>query len=247
MKDNFSVQSNLYAQYRPVYPQAVYDFILPLVQTKQIAWDCGTGNGQVAYELSKHFHTVHATDISEKQINNAMPAKNIFYKVEQAEHTAFPDRSFDLITVAQAIHWFDFDAFYKEVNRVLKPDGIFAVIGYGLCSIDEATDKTLNYLYKDITDPYWDPERILVDEHYQTIPFPFKEIASPKLFIVKEWTFDHFIGFLNTWSGVQHYIKANENNPIDLVYDHFKKHWKENETKQVKFPVLLRVGKTANS
>ena len=243
MKDNFSLRSDAYAKFRPVYPKELYDFLLPLIKIKQIAWDCGTGNGQVARELAKHFHTVHATDLSEKQISNATQAKNIFYKVESAEHTQFPDKTFDMITVAQAIHWFDFDAFYKEVKRVAKPDSILAVIGYGLMTIDEATDKVVNYFYKDVTNPYWDKERNYIDEHYQTIPFPFEEIPAPQFFITVEWNLEQLTGFLFTWSAVQHYIKANENNPVDLIYDDLKKAWKEDTIKKINFPVLLRVGK----
>src|SRR5689334_5303642 len=115
MKDNFSTQSEQYAKFRPTYPDDLYQFLFSLIKTKNIAWDCGTGNGQVAQELSKHFKEVYATDVSEKQIKNAIQRGNIFYKVERAEQTSFPDKNFDLITVAQAIHWFDFDAFYKEV------------------------------------------------------------------------------------------------------------------------------------
>lgn len=243
MKDNFSVRSESYAKFRPLYPKEMFAFILPLVKTKQIAWDCGTGNGQVAHELAKHFHKVHATDISERQIANATPAENIFYKVEQAERTQFPDKTFDLITVAQAIHWFDFDAFYKEVKRVGKQGSVLAVMGYGLMTIDDATDKVIDYFYKDITNPYWDDERKYIDENYQTIPFPFEEIPSPKPFITAEWNFDQLIGFLNTWSAVQHYIKANNKNPVDLVYGNLKKTWKNDLMKVVRFPVLLRVGK----
>src|SRR6185503_9076126 len=132
MKDNFSLQSYQYAKFRPTYPKELYDFLLSLVETREVAWDCGTGNGQVANELAKYFKQVYATDISEKQIQQAVKKDNIFYKVESAENTSFPANEFDLITVAQAIHWFSFDEFYNEVNRTIKPGGILAVIGYGL-------------------------------------------------------------------------------------------------------------------
>lgn len=243
MKDNFSGQANDYVKFRPVYPKALYDFLLPLVKKKQIAWDCGTGNGQVAQELAKHFHTVHATDISEKQIANAAHVKNIFYKVEPAEQTQFPDKTFDLITVAQAIHWFDFNTFYNEVKRVIKPEGILAVIGYGLGTIDQGTDNIIQHFYNEITGPYWDKERKYIDENYQTIPFPFEEIPAPQFFITVEWNFEQLFGFLNTWSAVQHYIKANNKNPLDLIYDELKNTWKDDQVKVIQFPVLLRVGK----
>ena len=118
MKDNFSRQSDIYAKYRPAYPQQLYDFIFQHVAGKQAAWDCATGNGQAAKELAKVFDKVYATDISQKQIENAVQQPNIFYSVQPAEQTNFPNNSFDLITVAQALHWFRFDDFYAEVKRV---------------------------------------------------------------------------------------------------------------------------------
>ena len=71
MKDNFSKQADVYAKYRPTYPRDLFDFILSYVANKQAAWDCGTGNGQTAKELAVHFEKVVATDISQKQIDNA--------------------------------------------------------------------------------------------------------------------------------------------------------------------------------
>src|ERR1700674_1499230 len=110
MKDNFSQYAELYAKYRPSYPQELYDFILTQVNHKQAAWDCGTGNGQTAIVLSGYFEKVFATDISQRQLENAYPAANIFYSVQPAERTDFPDKTFDLITVSQALHWFQFDS-----------------------------------------------------------------------------------------------------------------------------------------
>lgn len=242
MKDNFSKQSKLYSQFRPGYPKELYDFLLPLVPEKKAAWDCGTGNGQVAGELANHFEKVFATDISENQIKNAVRKNNIFYKVESTENTSFEDNQFDLITIAQAIHWFDFDRFYREVNRTLKPNGIIAAIGYQIMSIDDETDKIIRDFYENTTGPYWDKERRYIDENYLTIPFPFKEIETPKLHSVYEWNIDQLIGFLNTWSAVQHYITKNKSNPVDTIIGELKKCWRSNPTKTVVFPILLRVG-----
>ena len=176
MKDNFSKQSGLYSKFRPGYPEQLFDFLLPLIKNKNAAWDCGTGNGQVAVKLSEYFNKVYATDISAAQINNAAIKKNILYSVESAEQTSFDDNTFDLVTVAQAIHWFNFERFYKEVKRTLKPSCILAVIGYHMFRINKETDLLIDHFYRDITGPYWDHERKYVDNYYQTIPFPFKEI-----------------------------------------------------------------------
>jgi len=242
MKDNFSNQSEQYAKFRPTYPDELYQLLLSLIKIKDSAWDCGTGNGQVAHELSKHFKEVYATDNSENQIKNAIQQPNIFYKVERAEQTSFSGKSFDLITVAQAIHWFEFDAFYKEVERTIKPNGILAVIGYSLPDIDEQTNGIIKKFYHHVVGTYWDAERKYVDEHYRTILFPFKEIESPQFYSSYEWTLDQMVGYLNTWSAVQHYIKAKKQNPVDLIYDDLKGVWKQG-TKTVRFPILLRIAR----
>lgn len=243
MKDNFSTQSSQYAKFRPTYPQELYDFLLSHVKDTKLAWDCATGNGQVASELAKRFDKVYATDISKNQLANAVQLPNIIYKLEQAEHTNFSDHSFDLITVAQAIHWFKFDEFYAEVKRTLKPDGIFAAIGYGIMQITPAIDEVIHYLYKDILGTYWDEERKYIEDNYLNIPFPFKEIENPGFKMTTQWSFDQLIGYLETWSALQHYLKANGQNPIKLVYDNLKQAWGAAQTREIYYPLLLKVGR----
>ena len=159
MKDNFSRQSAIYAQYRPAYPKALYDFIFSHLVNKEAAWDCGTGNGQAATELSKAFAKVFATDISQRQIDNAVWRDNISYSVQPAEQTDFPDNSFDLVTVAQALHWFRFDDFYKEVKRVTKPGGIFASWTYSLLLISNEINTLIEDHHYNTLGGYWDDER----------------------------------------------------------------------------------------
>lgn len=242
MKDNFSTQAAQYAKFRPTYPQECYDFIFEHLNNREIAWDCATGNGQVANVLASTFKQVYATDISAKQLANAPQQKNIIYKVEQAEKTDFADDMFDLIVVAQAIHWFKFDVFFEEAKRVLKPNGLFVAIGYGLMKITPAIDKVIYQLYEDILGSYWDVERKHIEQNYQSIPFPFQEIESPSLEILTQWNFQQLIGYLETWSSLQHYLKTNGQNPLDLVIDNLKKAWGNQEILAVHFPLLIKAG-----
>lgn len=242
MKDNFSTQSVQYSQYRPYYPSEMIAYIVSFVQNKDTALDVATGNGQVAGELAKYFSQVYGTDISQKQLENAVKADSIIYKTESAEQTSFGESQFDLVTVAQAIHWFDFDAFYKEVYRILKPNGIFAVLGYGLFNATGEADKLLKHFYYDITGPYWDAERRYLDENYETIPFPFEEVEVMQFTNEFTWTFEQLTGYLETWSAVQHYIKKNDSNPVDVIRDELKEYWEKGDRK-VTFPLLLRIGK----
>lgn len=242
MKDNFSTLAGGYSKYRPYYPSEMIEYIVSFVKEKNEALDVATGNGQVAIELSKHFTKVYATDISQKQLDNAAQADNIIYKVESAEHTAFADGRFDLITVAQAIHWFDFEPFYKEVYRILKPDGVFAVLGYGLFSTNPETDKLLRYFYNEIVGPFWDSERKYIDDNYTTIPFPFDEIEVKQFTNEFTWSFDQLIGYLETWSAVKHYTDKVGNNPVNDIKEALKISWEKSD-KRVTFPLLLRIGK----
>lgn len=242
MKDNFSTQAKAYAQFRPYYPQEMIGHVVSFVENKGEALDVATGNGQVAAALAPYFKKVYGTDISQKQLDNAKQADNILYKEEPAEVTSFGDSQFDLITVAQAIHWFDFDAFYKEVYRTLKPDGIFAILGYGLFSANGDAGKLLNHFYYDIVGPYWDAERHYLDENYTTIPFPFNELETKSFTNEFTWMLGQLTGYLDTWSAVQHYIKKNGTNPVDLIRDELKEYWEKGD-KKVTFPLLLRIGK----
>lgn len=209
----------------------------------RLAWDCATGNGQVAGMLSEYFAEVVATDISEKQLDNAVQQQNITYKVEQAEQSSLKDNSVDLIVVAQAVHWFDFNPFYKEVQRVLRPEGIVALIGYGLIKTTPALDVVIEQLYSGMLGKYWDPERRYIDAGYRTIPFPFQELDMPQFAIHYTWTVEDLLGYLNTWSAAKHYEKQHQQNPVSLIEPELRAAWGEQEHVQVKFDMISRVGK----
>ncbi|HVU96146.1 MAG TPA: class I SAM-dependent methyltransferase [Puia sp.] len=243
MKDNFSTGADQYALYRPTYPAAMFDFLLSLVPRRERAWDCGTGNGQVAVVLAQSFDRVEATDISAAQLASAAPHERVAYSVQPAEKTSFPDETFDLVTVAQAIHWFDFDAFYREVNRTIRPGGVLAIIGYNLPRLSSVIDPVLDHFYRDVVGPYWDRERRYVDEEYRTVPFPYADIVAPAFAIEVEWNFEHLIGYLGTWSAVKHYRKANGEDPVAGVSAELRKFWGDEGVKKGRFPILLRVAK----
>lgn len=242
MKDNFSKQSDQYARFRPVYPQELIDYLISRTDSHDQCWDCGTGNGQLAVRLAETFEKIYATDISEKQLNNATPKFNIDYSLQPAEQTNFPDQSFDLITVAQAAHWFDFERFNSEVKRLLKPNGVIVLIGYGLVQLAEPMNTIVKNFYWNVTKPYWDPERNHIEEQYRTIPFPFEEIKDvPHFEMKKELTLEELTGYIGTWSAVQHYIKANGHSPIDQLQNDLKEVWTAGRM-EVSFPMFMRVG-----
>ncbi len=230
-KDLFSSHASQYAAFRPTYPEELYDFVFSQVKNFDAAWDAGTGNGQVARDLSKKFKSVFATDISQKQIENATRSENICYSLA-GETTSFPENSLDLICVAQAIHWFDRDKFYEEVKRVAKLNTTLAIWGYGLLKIS---------YYVNTVGPYWDKERKLIDEEYKTILFPFDEIKSPAFSFSFQWTLDELKGYLTTWSAVQKFMKEKNFNPVDALIEKIRPFLKS-EIIEINFPLFMRIG-----
>lgn len=243
-KDLFSNQATLYAQYRPGYPRELYEHILQHVNNRQLAWDCATGNGQAAVELAKYFEKVMATDISEKQLQQAQPHEKITYSVTTAEQTPFAGNSFDCITVAQAYHWFRFDAFEKEVQRVAKPGAVVAIWGYSLVVSDnEAINTRINTFYREKVGAYWDKERKYIDDHYTTVPFPYEPLPSKEFQINVKWDKQQLSGYFNTWSSVQHFIKANQYNPVNELATMIEEVWGDEGAKNFYFPLFLKLGR----
>lgn len=240
--DRFSDHAAQYAQFRITYPPALYEFLLSITVGREVAWDCGTGNGQVAADLAPHFSRVEATDISEKQLAQAVQQPNIHYQVSGAEQTPFADDTFDLITVAQALHWFDASAFHREVVRVAKAGATIAEWGYGLVSVNEQTDPLIQHFYTDIVGPYWDDNRRHIDDEFARIPFSFAEVQYRRFEERQEWSAERLLQYLQTWSSVQRYRKAVGEEPLGQIEQRLRELWGE-EKHEVCFPIFLRTGK----
>lgn len=244
MKDNFSLQSAGYAQFRPGYPPEMFDFLFAHCRHFDLAWDCATGNGQIASVLAERFKRVEASDISENQLKNAIQKPNLYYQLGAAESPSFPEHHFDLVTVGQAAHWFNFEKFYPAVQRVLKPGGLLALVGYNLLRIDAPTEALIDHFYRQTLDGCWDAERDLVEAAYQTIPFPFDEIVFPEMATEYAWTVDQLLGYLGTWSAVQHFIRKNGHHPFENGFaSEIKALWPEGEIRKVRFPIFGRIAR----
>lgn len=240
MKDNFSKDSKNYSLYRPEYPEELVQYLVKLVKNRENLWDCGTGNGQLAAALAPYFKRVEATDISKEQMAEAKKAPNIFYTCAPAEKADFPAAFFDLVTVAQAVHWFNFEDFYREVRRVLKPGGTVCITGYGLLRANTQTNGIIDHFYNEIIGPYWDPERKYLERKYRTIPFPFEEIKAPQFLIKYSWTLEQLLGYLRTWSAVAHFHKDKHYDPVEKIAPSLLESF--GHQGEVTFPVLLRIG-----
>lgn len=177
-----------------------------------------------------------------QQLSVATQKHNIHYSVQTAESSNFTNEQFDLVTVAQAVHWFDLEKFYAEAKRILNPEGLLALIGYGLIKTEDVLNDVILHFYKNVVGPYWDAERSLVDEHYETLHFPFKEIKSPMFSMEYQWTLQELVGYFETWSAAKHYKAALEENATAKVFKHFDQNWGSSNKRKFTFPVFLRAG-----
>ena len=246
-QDHFSSVAREYADYRPNYPDALFALFADLVPRHSLIWDCAAGNGQATGALARHFERVVATDASQEQIASATPLPNVEYRVALAEESGLPTASVGLITVAQALHWFDLPRFYVEVRRVLVPQGILAVWCYGINHVEgPAVDQLVQNYYANTLGPYWPPSRQLVESGYRTLPFPFAELTPPNFRMEASWTLDQLLGYFSTWSATNRYIKATGRNPLEPLADALAGVWGDaGSPRIVSWPLSLRVGRNA--
>lgn len=239
-KDLFSKQSVDYSKFRPTYPGNLFPYLAKLAPSKIRAWDVGTGNGQAALGLADYFQEVIASDPSAAQIKEAAHHPNVLYAVAPAEDSGLSDGTVDLITVAQAFHWFKHADFYKEARRVARPNAVLAIWSYGIASIEPKIDARVMELYSGLLGAYWDPERKQVEDGYKNISIPFTELMNPKFELVEEWDLDHFVGYLGTWSALKKYETATGKNPLPELRADLEKLWPVGQKKRVSWPLALR-------
>jgi SAM-dependent methyltransferase len=243
-KDHFSSHAAGYAAYRPTYPTALVDYLATLPGSLDVALDSGCGAGQLAVLLADRFDRVIATDASAQQIANAVRRDGVEYRVAPAERSGLPDASVSLITVAQAAHWFDLEAFYAEVRRIAKSQAALALITYGVLHVAQPeSEAILQHFYSTVVGPYWPPERRHVGEGYRTLPFPFTELEAPPLAIEVSWALPDLLGYVDTWSAVRGAEKAIGRAPVDAFRADMTRAWGDPQRREtIRWPLSLRVG-----
>jgi ubiquinone/menaquinone biosynthesis C-methylase UbiE len=242
-KDHFSRLAAQYAQYRPRYPAALFDYLAKECRSRKRAWDCACGSGQATLDLAERFEAVVATDASAQQIAAAKAHPRVTYSVARAEDSGLESDSVDLITVAQSLHWFDRPLFYAEVKRVLRNSGLLAVWTYGVPRLNDGSiDKLLKTYYWDTVGAYWPPERRYVEDGYRSLEFPFPEMKSPSLSMREDWTMAQFLGYLRSWSATGRYVDAKGEDPVVALEEKLAPGWGP-RTRTVSWPLSLRVGR----
>ncbi|WP_210485139.1 class I SAM-dependent methyltransferase [Microvirga antarctica] len=243
-KDHFSTRSDAYAAYRPTYPSALVDALADRCAGTDVALDVGCGSGQLSVLLARRFRQVIATDASQQQVATATPHAGVAYQVAPAERSGLADRSVDLVTAAQAAHWFDLPAFYTEVRRIGKPGSLLALISYGVLHTDDALKDVVRHFYREVVGPFWPPERSHVESGYREIPFPFEEIAMPHLAIDVHWHVADLLGYVQTWSATRALEKAVGHGPVEAFSRDLSAAWGDVDHRRlIRFPLSFRVGR----
>lgn len=243
-KDHFSGHASNYATARPRYPRALFEWLVSQCKSNSLVWDAGCGNGQASIALADFFDKVFASDPSATQIASTMPHPNIRYAIEPAEQCSLPENSADCVCVAQALHWFEFDRFFSEARRVLKPDGLLAVWTYERSSVNGAVDAVFQKLYRGTLDDYWPPERKHVETGYRDIAFPFTELQSPALELRCDWTLSQYLAYLRSWSASQRYLNATGIDAVGSIEVDMQAAWgNPDEVQTVVWPLTVRAGR----
>lgn len=239
-KDHFSGHAELYAQYRPGYPRALFSWLAKQAPAHHRAWDCATGNGQAARLLAPDFERVIATDASATQIANASRHPKVSFRVAPAESSGLDPASIDLITVAQALHWFDFEQFYAHAAAVLKRNGVLAIWTYRLFEVDPPINALIKEFFQGPIGPYWPEQRHLVDEGYRGILPDWPEISAPPCAMRCDWNIEQALGYLSSWSAVQRFIAATGKDPLDDFAPLLGELWGD-EIRPVRWKLILKV------
>jgi len=242
--DHFSSLASRYAAFRPSYPDDLFAWLASVAPAQDAVWDCACGSGQASKKLARYFAHVIATDASEEQLGEAEPDPKIEYRVALAEKSGLPDASVDLVTVAQAAHWFRHKEFYAEVRRVLKPKGVIALWTYDLLTLQDKKIMENLQAFFETVEPFWPPERAYVSSGYRTLPFPFAdEIEAPEMSMEVDWTLEHLMGYFRSWSSVKYYKAENKIDPVDRIEADLKPLWPAGEARRVHFSLYVRAAR----
>jgi SAM-dependent methyltransferase len=244
-KDHFSERAPAYARARPVYPPALFEQLAMLAAGHDLVWDAGTGSGQAALGLVQVFRRVHATDASAAQLAEAPTHPRIDFQQATADRSGLPDHAADLVTVAQAAHWFDLQSFYTEALRVLKPGGLLALWCYGLCEITPEIDGVVERFYRETVGPWWPPERRHVERGYASLPFPLPEFPFPVVIMVHEWTLPEFLDYVGTWSAATACRRHRGEDPVAPLGRALTAFWgPPDRPRTLRWPLRGRIGRT---
>lgn len=248
-EDHFSGHAHAYVRHRPRYPDELFAWLASQSPERTLAWDAGTGNGQVAIAVAEHFERVVATDASADQLSHAIEHPRVEYRNESADRGSLTSASVDLMTAGAAAHWFELDGFYREAQRVGKSGAVIALFSYGPRDFADAyerlfDDPIVHHFQENVLAGFW-PERIqLVHDRYATIPFPFEEIAAPPFTMTADWNLHELVAFLDTWSASQRYFQERGTQATDAIAPELQRTWGDpDNARHFECPLFVRAGR----
>lgn len=243
--DHFSGHAARYAEARPGYPDALFDWLAAQCAGRALCWDAGCGNGQASVALAARFEAVFATDPSAAQVASAAAHPRVRYAVEPAEASSLGDGAADLVTVAQAYHWFDAPRFCTEARRVLRPGGVVAVWTYAESRVSPGVDAVFDHLHHGLLAADWPAGREHVLDRYRNVPFPFAEFAPPAFEMCCDWTLPQYLGYLRSWSASARHLARTGEDAVARIAPELAAAWGDPETtRPVRWPLSLRTGRT---
>lgn len=237
--DHFSPIAANYARGRIGYPRDLFQFLADQCPEHQLAWDCATGTGQAAGDLVDSFSQVVATDISPELLALTRPHPRVAYRKAPAEASGLEASSVDVIVVAQAVHWFNLGEFWREVQRVSKPNGLLAYWGYNWSMVSPEVDRVLEE-FKTTIAAYWPKQSALLHQGYRSVHPPFAEIECPRFEARAEWALADYLAHLRSWSAVRYYREAVGSDPVLKYAEAFAVAWPESPP-PARWPLITKV------
>lgn len=247
--DHFSAVAAQYASARPQYPAALFDWIASIAPARVLCWEAGCGSGQATRDLALRFDRVHAGDPSLAQIAQAPMIDNVDFVVEPGEHCALPDASADAACVAQALHWFDRDAYFAEVARVLKPGGVLVAWGYQDIVVPDAL-AIANASLQDAILPHWPPQRADVDAAYagydwQMLLPTAERIDSPAFELTAGWPLQRLLGYFASYSASKRHREATGRDIVADSAPEFARAWGDRGDVPLRWPLFVHAFRTS--
>lgn len=242
--DHFSGVASSYVRSRPRYPAPLFEWLAARSPARDLAWDAGCGNGQASVALAGRFARVVATDASARQVAEAEPHPRVSYRVARAEEGPGEAGPFDLVTVAQALHWLDLPRFYDAVRAVARPGTLVAAISYGPVRTESReVNAVLKRFDRELhARGHWPPERRLVDEGYAGVPFPFARVPSPDFAMEAEWPLAALRDYVDTWSAVARLRAAGDDELLEGFRRDARAAWGDVETCGIRWPLTVLAG-----
>jgi len=212
--------ASLYAKFRPTYPPKVRELISEFIRKNgggfQKMIDVACGSGQGTFHMIDLFDQVCGIDISQEQVHQAqekskqLNCQNVEFCVGAAERLPFADESIDLVTCAEALHWFDESSFYPEADRVLKHKGCLAAYGYGHVElIRENAQALIRHFLNDTLKGCWADRIKHIDNCYADLKLPYVESERYDFYSEEQRSLPDLIGYLRSSAAYCKYSKLH--------------------------------------